>query len=107
MSNDALAVRAVFKVDREILVRRAIWLFFVPIPDIALSLKHLGQSALHFGKWHRDTGALNSYSVANASKHIGNRVGHHSRCGPLSVVRYRLGRISTNSHYVRRGSSLG
>src|SRR3954452_21042194 len=77
MSNHALAVRAILQLEGQLLVRRAVFLLFAPIPDIAFALEHLGEAALHFRERHFDTGALDPHSIADAREHIGDGVSHH------------------------------
>ena len=52
---------------------------FLPIPDVAFALEHLGQAALHFGERHIDVRPLNAHGVADAGQHIGDGIGHHVR----------------------------
>jgi hypothetical protein len=50
---------------------------FFPIPNVAFTLEHFRQAALHFGDGQNNVLPLHADRVTDLCEHIGDRVGHH------------------------------
>src|SRR5690606_23333826 len=77
VTNHPLAIRAVLQVDVQLLAGSVLTVGFVPIPNVAFALQHFRQTTFDFRYRQLYRGPFDPYGVTDASKHIGNRIGHH------------------------------
>ena len=82
MLDHVLAVGAVFQLQAK--VADGVAFDFLPVPDVAFALQHFGQAALQLGRGNIDVRPLHHDGVADASHHIGNRIGKHAALFPYN-----------------------
>ena len=99
VANHFFATGSVFQINLQL--ANGIAVFGFPVPDEALAFEHFGHTSFDLGNWHFHIGPFHAYRVADASKHVGNWVSHHSRLFPLTCL-YQLALRTPGNHTLVR-----